>query len=457
MTALLDRPATDAPPRPRRAPHPFRAELLRGLAPWAGLALFLTLAWALIAKSAGWQGSWSETTIALRMTGVMLGSPLALAAGCWQGARERRRRTDELRASTARSPLAQFVTAALPLALWALAVYAVTVGAALLASAPYASPGGLAPTAFLSAGAVLVACALTGHVVGARVPWRLTAPVLAVAAYGTFGLSMSASGVAGLLGPIPGYAPEFELLAWWHPLLTAGWFLALAAAAVLAHAARRRWTALIALAVAVPTALVLAGTGDTMAHRDPRARHQVCTTTTTPQVCVNATRAALLPEVTKALSGLTGRLKGVGNLPTRFEDLPRRTHADEAELPMLTPYGWTVVRGKIADHDQYAWEAMVQMVEADCANPESPARIGMVDRAVVRYLAPTDLQDSMRAHDLESARTADNQAELRHLAAEQKAYDHLRTMSTADRRAWLTRYFAPTDRCARTESEVPAL
>ncbi|MFF2506134.1 hypothetical protein ACFVTY_22490 [Streptomyces sp. NPDC058067] len=457
MTALLDRPATDAPPGPSRAPHPFRVELLRGLAPWAGLALFLTLAWALIAKSANWQGSWGETTVALRMAGVMLGGPLALAAGCWQGARERRRRTDELRASTARGPLAQFMTAALPLALWVLAAYAVTVGAALLAGAPYASPGGLAPTVFLSTGAVLVACALTGHVVGARLPWRLTAPVLAVAAYGTFGLSMNASGVAGLLGPIPGYSPDVELLAWWHPLLTAGWFLSLAATAVLAHAARRRRSALITLAVAATAALVLSGTGDTMTHRDPRAGQQVCTTTTTPQICVNATRAALLPEVTKALSGLTDRLKGVGNLPTRFEDLPRRPHADEAELPMLTPYGWTVVRGKIADHDQYAWEAVTQMVEADCANPQAPGRVEIVDRAVVRYLAPTDLQDSMREHHFESARAADDRAELRRLAAEQKAYDHLRTMSTADRRAWLTRYFAPADRCARTESEVPAL
>ncbi|MER5441309.1 hypothetical protein [Streptomyces sp. NPDC002790] len=457
MTMLLDRPAADTPMRPHRTPHPFRAESLRGVVPWSGLALVLALAWALAAKAAEWQGSWAETTRALSLVGVLLGGPLSLAAGCWQGGRERRRRTDELRACAARPALAQFLTSALPTALWIVAAYAVTVAAALLACAPYASPGGLVPTAFLGTAAVLMSCTLIGHVAGARVPWRLTAPVLALAGYGTFGAFITAAGPVRLLGPAPGYSPDHEVLAWWHPLLTAGWFLGLALAVTAAHAARRRWTTLVPLAVALSTALVLSGTSDTMAQRDPRAGHQVCTRTTTPQICVNATRSALLPEVTRALSNLTGRLKDVRNLPVRFEDLHRRPHADETALPMLTPFGWTVVRGRIADPDHYAWEAAVTLVEgSDCANATT-GRVRTVDDAVVRWLAPTDGQESMRKKSLKDARAERDRAELRRLKAEQRTYDHLRSMTTAERHAWLTSYFEPADRCARTASEVPAL
>ncbi|MBO1334031.1 hypothetical protein [Streptomyces sp. VRA16 Mangrove soil] len=463
MTALLDGrgPATGAPaPPPRRAPGAFRTELRRGFAPWAGAALFLTLAWALVAKSDGWQGSWAQTTETLRLSGVMLGGPLALGAGCWQGGRERRRGTADLRATSARAPLARFGTAALPLVLWLMAGYALAVGGALLATWPYALQDSPSPTAPLGAAGVVTACALLGHVVGATVPWRLAAPVLAVAGYGVFGVLITklSSSAVRHLGPVPSYAVGRELLAWWAPLLTAGWFLALACTAVLAHAARRRWTALGPLAVALAAALTLVHSGADMVRPDPRRHHQVCTTSTTPQICVNATRAALLPEVTRALTPLLAKLKGVRNLPTRFEDLPGRPGADEAKLPMVD-LGWRVVRGRITDPAQFAWEAQMALHGYDCPveSVRPTAAMTRADRAVERWLTPRGYDVESDRQLLDEARRRGDTERVAELKAENAAYTRLASMRPAERRDWLSRYYAATQSCERDPGEVPAL
>ncbi|MFE6894952.1 hypothetical protein [Streptomyces sp. NPDC057694] len=453
---LADRPATKAAPR-RPAPHPLRAELLRGLAPWAGLALAVALGAYLYNTSETWQGSWTDTLSVLRAGGVILGGPLALAAGCWQGGRERRRGTDVLRATAVRGPLAQLLMAALPLACWLVAAYVLTFVGGVLASRPYATPGGFTPTAFAGSAAVLVACALTGHVVGALVPWRLAAPLLGVVGYGLFGAAGTTESVLRFLGPAPEGFRRSVVLEWWHPFLTAGWFLALAAAAVLACAARRR-TALVPLVAAAVAGTLLVQVGDGLSRPDPRAHRQVCTTDTAPQICVNGTRARQLPEVTEALRPLIDRLKGVENLPVRFEDLPGRPDADEASLPMLSPLGWYLVRGRIVEAEQFRWEAATILIGgSDCPFVRrEPAKVALVDDAVTRWLAPSHISDEIRRQRLKIARANGDKADLRRLKTEQRAYDHLRTMSPAERRAWLSRYFAQ-DRCGRTDSEVPSL
>ncbi|MYW65763.1 hypothetical protein GTY65_17125 [Streptomyces sp. SID8379] len=459
-TSLDDRPHTSAPApvRVRRAPHPLRAELLRGLPPWAGLGLAVTLGAYLYNTSETWQGSWTDTMGMLRAGGVMLGGPLALAAGCWQGGRERRRGTDVLRAASARGPLAQFLVAALPLACWLTVAYALAFAGGTLASRPYATPGGFVPTAFVSTAAALAACSLIGHVVGALARWRLAAPLLGVAGYGLFGVAATTRNALRFLGPVPEGFTSDQLLVWWHPFLTAWWVLALAAAAALAHTARRRWTALVPLAAAVVAATLLLQVGDGMSRPDPRAHRQVCTTDTVPQICVNGTRARQLPAVTAAMRPLTDRLKGVRNLPTRFEDLPGRPAADEAELPMLYPLGWHLVRGRITDPEQYRWEAAAGLIDGyDCPVRDIPAEVALVDQAVQRWLGPSHISDIIRKQHLKSARANNDKAALRRLKAEQRAYDHLRTMSPADRHTWLSRYFEDQERCGRTDSEVPQL
>ncbi len=236
---------------------------------------------------------------------------------------------------------------------------------------------------------------------------------------------------------------------WWQPAAMAVWAGGLAAAAVLAFAARRRAVAVLPLTAAIAAATLLVQTGDGLWHTGPVARRQVCDTSTTPQICVNARYEALLPQVRKALSGLTGRLEGVRNLPVRFEDRPGRPARDEVELPMLTPIGRSVVRGRLTDPRQYAWEAgMALYGRAECDRTDP--RVQRIDDAVENYLAPSALEkdfDEMYAKGSEADR-----AELRE---QLKARARLRGMGEQERRAWLSEYFATADEC--TPDGVPTL
>ncbi|MDV9193688.1 hypothetical protein R6L23_36700, partial [Streptomyces sp. SR27] len=87
MTATLTPSRTE--PRARvRAVSPPRAELRRGLGPWTGAAVVLTVLVTMYGKAPGWQGRWADATNMLHVTAGLLAGPLALAAGCWQGGRE---------------------------------------------------------------------------------------------------------------------------------------------------------------------------------------------------------------------------------------------------------------------------------------------------------------------------------------------------------------------------------
>jgi len=162
MTTVAERKTAGTP---RRAPHPVRAEAVRGLAPFAGAAVLLTAGVALGGKRDQWQGDWGATASLLHTVLVIL-LPLAAAAGCWQGGRERRRRTEELWGTAVRPPLARFLASALPTAAWAAAGYLAAAGLALLASWPYALGGG--PRAGLLPGdtVAVASAALAGQVIG---------------------------------------------------------------------------------------------------------------------------------------------------------------------------------------------------------------------------------------------------------------------------------------------------
>ncbi|QUW81956.1 hypothetical protein SMIR_24980 [Streptomyces mirabilis] len=440
------------------APHPLRVESLRGFAPWAAWALLLALAWTLAATSAQWQGSWGVTTGKLSTAAGVIGVPFALAAGAWQGGRERRLRMTELRASTARTPLAQLLTAALPLACWLAVAYLVAVAGVLLACAPYASAGGPVPTVFAGAALSIAACTLLGQVAGRLLPWRLTAPTLAICGYVLYGtLGLSESGFRNLAPAYLSLVGDDDVPVWWYPLVSALWPAGLAATAALAHAAYRRATALLPLAAAFGAAVVLVHTGDGMLRDNPLAHRQVCDESTTPRVCVNAVHPGMLPDVARALSGLTGRLKGVRNLPVRFEDLPRSPREDEAQLPMLTPFGWSAVRGKVTDPERYAWEAAVLLVRPECEESPSAQRVQVIDTVVLRWLAPDSGHENLRRHRVAVARQQGDAKELATFRAEDKAYAHLTAMADDERRSLLSRYFATAHDCDPNPSEVPSL
>ncbi|WP_078662431.1 hypothetical protein [Streptomyces bicolor] len=448
--------APSAPPprasrRPRRASrHPLRAEFLRGFAPWTGVALFLAIAVAMAGTSAQWQGGWAETRGRLHTTAVLLGVPLALAAGCRQGGRERRRRTEELMATAVRGTLARFLAAALPVACWAVAGYVVAAALTLLATALRATgdrPDLVAP---LTDAVALASAVLVGHVVGRRLPWRLTPPLLAVAGYVVLGfVTYDSTGSLRHLTPI-GDTSDIDVPVWWQPLVMAVWTGGLAAAAVLAYAARRRFTALLPLAAAMAAGTLLVQTGDGLWHTNPVARRQVCDTSTTPQICVNARYEDLLPQVTAALADLTGRLDGVQNLPVRFTDLPGEPGPDEVRLPITTPIGWTVVRGRLASPRQFAWEAGMALYDrAECDTAVDPS-VARVDEAVQHYLAPNPL-----AGDFDKLEAEGSEADRAELRDRLEARARLREMGGEERRAWLSAYFATARAC--DPSEVPAL
>ncbi|MFF7142499.1 hypothetical protein ACFZB5_14810 [Streptomyces nodosus] len=448
-TLLTERsePRTTPAPRPR-APHPLRAEAVRGFAPWAGAAVLLTVCALLAGSSDRWQGDWAETRTRLH-SALLIAAPLAAAAGCRQGGRERRRGTEELWGTAVRSPLARFLASALPVAFWVLAGYVLAAALALLATWPYAR-GDRPHLAPLPADALVVAaCALLGQVVGRLAPWQVTAPLVAVAGYLVLGLpALAHSGDGRQLDPafpVPIGSDPVR----WQPPVMAVWVGGLAAAVVLAYAARRRYTALLPLAAATAAGVLLVQTGDGLWHDDPLGRHQVCDTSTTPQICVSARYEGLLPQVTEALSGITGRLEGVRDLPVRFEDHPGEPRRDEAQLPMLEPFGWSVVRGRLTDPRQYAWEAATALTSRDRCTTTDPS-VSRVDDAVVNYLAASPAQQYFDDHDAQG-----DPARRAKLKARLTARGRLASMGEEERRVWLSAYFATAGRC---DSEgVPAL
>ncbi|SER82959.1 hypothetical protein SAMN04487983_102328 [Streptomyces sp. yr375] len=437
------------PKTARRAlAHPLCAEATRGLAPWAGVAAFLVPAVLLAATADRWQGGWAETRSEVH--GVLLVLvPLAAAVGCVRGGRERRRGTQELWGTAVRGPLARLLAAALPPALWVAAGYLLAAAGALLATWPYARGDrpylDLLPTDAV----VLVAAALAGHVVGRLVAWRAAAPLLAVGGY--LGLAQSGqpgSGSGRYLDPALPVA-EGLVPVGWQPTAMAVWTAGLAVSAVLAYAARRRYTALLPLAAATAAGALLAQTGPGPWRTNPAGHGQVCATSTSPQICVNDRYKDLLPQVTKALSGITGRLEGVRNLPVRFEDRPGEPGDGEVRLPMLTPFGRSVVRGRLTDPEQYAWEAVMALEGRDDCR-ELTARVRPADDAVIAYLAPSPSQDYFDGLDAKG--TA---AERAGLKERQAARARLASMGADERRTWLSAYFATAGDC--DPSGVPAL
>ncbi|MFE3168376.1 hypothetical protein [Streptomyces sp. NPDC059224] len=426
---------------------PLLAEARRGFAPWAGLTVLLTLGVALAASAGRWQGGWAETATELH-DAVLITVPAAAAAGCWQGGRERRRRTRELWDTAVRPPLARFLVSVLPMALWVAAGYLAAAGLALLATWPYAQGAlGDGPRlARLPFDAFVTGAAVpAGQVAGRVVPSRLTAPLLAVAGYLGLGVpAATGSGSGRYLDPALAVV-ETSVPVWWQPVTAAVWAGGLAGAAVLAYAARRRWTALLPLAAATAAAVLLIRTGDGLWRTDPLALRQVCDTSGTPAVCVDARYAGALPQLTEALSGVTGRLAGVRNLPVRWVDRYGGPRAGEAGLPSLTPLGWSFARGRLTDPAEFAWEAVGALqVRGDCPDELTDRRIVLADDAVVDYLAP-----------LPARRHLDDLAPRAERAARLAARARLAAMGAPERRAWLSAYFAGRANC--DPSGVPAL
>ncbi|MFJ5518013.1 hypothetical protein ACIQB4_13230 [Streptomyces griseoluteus] len=428
---------------PKAAPHPLRAEALRGFPPLAGAAVLLLLGALLPASADTWQGDWAETADHLH-DALVVALPLAAAAGCWQGGRNRRRRTEDLWGTAVRAPLTRLLVSALPVALWVAVGYLLTVALTTLSAWPYVRGDHPHLSPVPGDTAALMAAALLGHVVGQAAPTTLAAPLLGLAAYAGLTTAVYQDAVSPLNPAVPAVNGFWPV--WWQPLALAAWTLGFTFAVTLAYAARRRATALVPLAAALAAALLLSA-GNGPWRPDPLAHRQVCDTSTTPAVCVNARYSGMLPQVRAALSGVTGKLRGVHNLPVRWSDRGEEPRADEAALPILTPFGWSVVRGRMTHREQYAWEAVVAL-RGDCG--EESERVQLADDAVQAYLAPNPQQRDFDADDAKGDAAA--RARLR---VNQAARAELAGMDEERRRTWLSAYFGARTACD-TEG-VPSL
>ncbi|MFD4786955.1 hypothetical protein ACFWN1_07750 [Streptomyces sp. NPDC058459] len=429
-----------------KTPHPLRAQAVRGFPPLAGAAVMAAAGVMMTAGAREWQGDWAETAGQVH-DGLLMVLPMAAAVGCLHGGRERRRRTEELWCTAVRPPLTRLLAHAVPVALWVAVGYLLVVAGVTAATWPYSL--GDRPHLVLVPGdtAALMAASLLGHVVGRTVPSLLAGPLLGVAGFAGLAVALPHDGVQPL--DPASFAPDGSRPVWWQPLAMAAWTLGLALALILAYAARRRVTALLPLAAAVTAGALLVQGGNATWQPEPLFRRQVCDTSTTPAVCVNARYGKLLPQVTAALSGVTGRLRGVRGLPVRWADRQGGPRAGEAQLPILTPLGWSLVRGRLVRPDRYSFEAVAALTGRGRCERQSE-RVTLADDAVQTYLAPSPL---MSAFDADEARG--DAAARAHLRASRAARAALAGLDEERRRVWLSAYFAARAVC--DDEGVPAL
>ncbi|WP_050506984.1 hypothetical protein [Streptomyces rimosus] len=324
--------------------------------------------------------------------------------------------------------------------------YVLVAAGTVAASWPYASAGpSLSPLVLpVVADAVFLAATTAGAmVVGRLVRWRPAAAVLAGLTYAVLALPAYRETAVRFLIPSVEDGTGEALPAWWQPVAMAGWTGGLAVAAVLAYTARRRWAGLLPLAAAACAAVLLVQAGDRAWRPDPVAARQVCDDSA-PRVCVNALDKNLLPQVSRALSGITGRLAGVRNVPVRFEDLRRAPGPDEVQLPQLFR-GQSVVRGRLADPERFAWETAAGLTARGDAC--EAARFDRVDGAVRDWLVSNGLSDRRRASWARLAREQGDEQAIARSEADARALRHLASMDDERRRAWLSRYFASRGSC----------
>ena len=173
--------------------RPLSTELRRGVGIWAALPLAVAMVAVALAHPRDWASDWYGWAYYLRTALIVFG-PLVVAAAAWQGGRERRRGMVELLGSASRSPLQQASASVASPAVWSLVAFTAAAGAMAAVTASYAAYGRPPVLLALSAAAAVVMFAALGFVAGRLVPWRVTAPLLAVAAY------TATSSIIGLAG-----------------------------------------------------------------------------------------------------------------------------------------------------------------------------------------------------------------------------------------------------------------
>ncbi|WP_116952323.1 hypothetical protein [Jiangella endophytica] len=329
-----------------------RIDVRRGIAPLAALIVLGVTFAVLVTETEMWAGRWSALAGYLRILMIVL-VPLALAAGAWQGGRERRRRLGELLATTSLPPWRRLTAAWAPVATG-------VVGGFLLAGGVVAVPVALVATYsgggwwwLVVVGVIALGAAVAaGLAIGTVLPWRLTAPVLGLAGYVVMGAVTYARDSRVWLSPALDDAAEASVLPLGDHVAQAAWFAAIGATALAVVASRRRWPALVPAAVAVVAGAVLVSGPADRWRDDAAAREPVCAGTE-PRVCAGREVAFVLDDF-QAYAGRTLTVyAGIEGIPDTVGAVTayRPALGDDAAVVSVRPYlTW---RGTLAPTGEY--------------------------------------------------------------------------------------------------------
>ncbi|MEU6676477.1 hypothetical protein [Streptomyces sp. NPDC046925] len=280
-------------------------ELRRSVSVGAALLIIAVGAIVFHATAGRWSTGWMALVTTQREYLAVL-SPLAMAAGAWQSYREHRANVAELFAGVPRPRPQRIVPILAATALAVLAAYLLTLlatGPRIAGTARYLPP---AAYAVVAVGVLtMIASVWLGLAVGRMVPALATAPALAVAGFVLLVFAPHAlpdGGISVAFSPMgTSMFSDYDTVGGAVSTAQALWMAAVALAAVVLFAVRKRvlgLTALLPLAVgATVTALVVpTGAAYDRSTLDTVAQELVCTDDA-PRVCVSRAHKGLLPEV----------------------------------------------------------------------------------------------------------------------------------------------------------------
>lgn len=407
-----------------------RTELRHGTGPWAAAVIAAVVASNLFVQRYRLGDNWTDAQQMLRHFGVLIGGPMALASGCWQGGRERRCGTGELFASAARTPLARALAACLPAVLWPVCGYLLPAVVTLGAIWPYAGFGQPSWSMVFQDVVTFGALGALGFAVGGALRWRMAAPLLGLVGFVALGFTRTADGSVKWLTPAA-YGFE-ERPVWAFGLLCAVWMAGLAVCAMLAGHARRRAVALVPLLAAVVAASLLCRGGDDLWRHVPAASAQVCGSGT-PVVCVRAEHASALPAVQGVVARIDARLDGVPGAPVRYREGGSPETAPPREV-RFELYGG-LFRSRLGDGEMLHRDLAYFVASRGCPyrytdRPGNPA----AENAALSWLG------------VERPIAAE---------AETQAAERLRAMPAEQRRAWLGRHLRAVLSCDTGTVKAP--
>lgn len=335
-------------------------ELRRGVGIWAFVPMLIALVFITLAHPRQWAGDWLGWAYYQRTSLIVFG-PLVVAAAAWQGGRERRRGLVELLASTARGPLQRTSAALASPVAWALLAFGAVTAAMAAVTASNTSYGRPPVLLTLGAATAVLLFAVVGYAVGRISPWRITAPVLALATYVALGLAQY--GPSSYLSPGVQLFSGLEPKPWW-PLASAGSFLLAAVGVLLLLGHRSRWFAVPVLGLAWLVAMPIANAGQNAFTPDLAGEALVCQGGS-PQVCLTRRHADQLPAVAREVQTVLAGLDVQGPVNEQRFGLSEQT------APLNTLYlGATITGG--ADLDVVRQNAAQAAVRWDCAEGPHP-------------------------------------------------------------------------------------